>query len=669
MIILKTINYVRTHYVIYISMRAAYASLILYYCLSVDNKDMSLGTALQAADYVVFSLGIFVSLATGIFYAYRERAHASSYHFHRGGGKLKALPVAMSLLVTFESSIFFLGYPAEVYIHGFIFWLINIGITIGFSAMFWISIPLFYPLQVTSVFEYLQMRHGSLLIRQIAMTLSTVFMVIYAGIVLFGAAIALQSVAGLHVWIYIVAMSIVAVIYTSLGGIKAVVVTDVVQGIIMIVVIFAVLIYGTTTVGGVQRVIDLNKPTGRLKLIDFDPNPLTRHTFWTLVIGTATRAIGFAWRQPVVQRLNSTKSTNEARKVAAFSIPAFVILQMFVMLEGLVAYAYFANKGCDPLASGQISNPNQIISFAVMDMFHDLPGVTGLFLAALCSASLSTISSLLSSVSAIVSEDVIRTRWRDISDVKLTNISKLIVVLCGVVCAFVSLLISNVKGPVSQISGSILGAIDGPMTALFLMSIFIKSTTRKGILTSIAVGIIFSLWLSLGYNFSPGRKKTPWLPLGPTDKCNKETFVEGMFNNYSMFEVENVTEHYLNMYNISSVTEDVDETIEDVEIHGLDYLYSISYMYFSVMVSLVTLSIGIIVSKFTKLERTSPVPSYLMLPLNTKLFRCQAHYEVPDNSDMALEVAETNGKPGVDMEATSTDKDPAFEDREPGYDK
>ncbi|KAH3819798.1 hypothetical protein DPMN_121542 [Dreissena polymorpha] len=110
------------------------------------------------------------------------------------------------------------------------------------------------------------------------------------------------------------------------------------------------------------------------------------------------------------------------------SIPCFVILQILVTCEGLVAYAYFSQKGCDPIASQQISNPNQIIPYLVTDLFAGVPGITGLYLSALCSASLSTISSLLSSISAVTSEDFIRPRFKKASEKTLTQLSKLIVV-------------------------------------------------------------------------------------------------------------------------------------------------------------------------------------------------------------------------------------------------
>ncbi|WAR13749.1 SC5A8-like protein [Mya arenaria] len=569
---------------------------------------------LHLADYVVLGFGIAASFATGVFYAIKERKHSTLLRFHRGDGKLNAIPVAISLLVTFESSIFYLGYPTEIYIYGSMYWLLNIGLILGYLAMFFIIIPLFYPLQVTSVYEYLEMRHESRLLRQIAMWMGTFVMIIYAGIVIFGAAIAMESVTRVRVWVFIIAITVSAVIYTSLGGIKAVVVTDVVQGVIMMIVICAVVIYGTIKVGGFSEVIAINKPAGRLDLIDFDPNPYKRHTFWTLVIGYGWICAGISFRQPIVQRLNSTRSINEAKKVVALAIPGFVIMQALVMFEGLVAYAYFSNKRCDPLASGAISNPNQIVPYLVMDLFQDVPGITGLFLAALCSASLSTISSLLSGVSAVASEDIVRPRLKHKSEKYLTNISRLIVVLTGAVCIGVGILFSYVEGaPMGQIADSILGAVDGPVSAVFYLSIFCKFTTRRGLYVCIVVGLCFALWMSLGYNFSPGRRKTPWLPLGPTDGCTVNNFTT--FDNISLNQ-QNTFQSQINISTILNTTtgsRDANNTPSvcsidgdsstplnsgrtDGRIEGLDWLYSISYMYISLLVSIVTITTGLIAS-------------------------------------------------------------------------
>ncbi|KAH3819799.1 hypothetical protein DPMN_121543 [Dreissena polymorpha] len=108
----------------------------------------------------------------------------------------------------------------------------NLGLIVGCLTMFFVTIPLFYPLQITSVYEYLQMRHESQQVRQMAMWLGNVGSLLYAGIVTFGAGTGMEGVTGVSAWIYVIVLTSIAVVYTSLGGIKAVVVTDVVQGVI-----------------------------------------------------------------------------------------------------------------------------------------------------------------------------------------------------------------------------------------------------------------------------------------------------------------------------------------------------------------------------------------------------------------------------------------------------
>ena len=373
------------------------------------------------------------------------------------------------------------------------------------------SVPLFYPLDITSVFEYLELRFGSLVLRRFATIVHTISMVIYAGIVTVGTGIALESVTNIPSTVYVVILTVIAIIYTSLGGLKAVVATDVIQGIIMMTTVFAVLIYGTVVVGGVQNVVSLNIPSGRLDLVDFDPNPYVRHTFLTLLVGTTIRSLEMSIRQSAVQRLNSTSSINAAKKVVYIALPGFLIIELLLMIEGLVAFAYFSHKGCDPLASKKISNPNQLMSFIVYDMFGSYRGATGLFLRALCSASLSTISSLLSSVSAIVSEDIIRPKWIHFSDSRLTVMSKILVVGVGLVSIGIALLVQEVKGPTSQISTSILSAMSSPLTGLFMMSIFIRMINKKGAILGTLVGFIFALWLSIAYSFSTDIPQAPWL--------------------------------------------------------------------------------------------------------------------------------------------------------------
>ncbi|RUS69050.1 hypothetical protein EGW08_023188 [Elysia chlorotica] len=287
-----------------------------------------------------------------------------------------------------------------------------------------VVVPLLHPLRVTSAYEYLELRFNSKVVRLCGTILGQISFLSLMGIVLYGPAIALEAVSGFPLWNSILLISAVAVVYTSIGGMKAVIWTDVFQGSVMIAGIFAILIQGTIDVGGPSQVWNIAADSGRMNVFNFDLDPRVRHTFWNLYVGSVFRGFGLVFSQSSVQRISSTKTTREAKRMVLFTAPMFLISLTIATYVGIVAFSYFQTKGCDPFRSRQISDPNQLMPFTVMDLFHDLPGMSGLFLAALFSASLSTLSSGLSSAAALVWSDMIHPLIGEISENKSTVIIK-----------------------------------------------------------------------------------------------------------------------------------------------------------------------------------------------------------------------------------------------------
>ncbi|XP_021348883.1 sodium-coupled monocarboxylate transporter 2-like [Mizuhopecten yessoensis] len=181
-------------------------------------------------------------------------------------------------------------------------------------------------------------------------------------------------------------------------------------------------------------------------------------------------------------------------KIMYFAAPAFFIIALIVNIEGLVMFAYFNVVGCDPTESGQINNANQLLPHMVVRIFHGLPGLSGLFLASLFSASLSTISSGLSCLSAQTVQDFIKPRYNDMSVGKATAIAKVSVFFYGGMSVAVTALIANVSGCMSQ--GVVIGAV---------------------------ISMIFVFWISLGQNFFTSKPSEPWLPPNPTDQCSLDS--------------------------------------------------------------------------------------------------------------------------------------------------
>jgi Na+/proline symporter len=109
--------------------------------------------SLKALDYVMLGGCLCVPAGIGIYQAFRGRKHMTTSDYFLGDRKMKVVPVALSLLVTYHSSVFIIGYPAEMYVHGSMFWWTMVGFAFGLIASALMIIPIFHPLHITSAFQ------------------------------------------------------------------------------------------------------------------------------------------------------------------------------------------------------------------------------------------------------------------------------------------------------------------------------------------------------------------------------------------------------------------------------------------------------------------------------------------------------------------------------------
>ena len=566
------------------------------------------------ADYVVFGLIILISVGIGVFFACYGKGQNTTLNYFLGDRKQNVLPAALSFVVTFQSSIIILGFPAEAYAYGMQYCLQTIGVIIAYLLATVIVVPVFHPLKVTSVYEYFYKRYGNNIVRFIAATLGGIYYTFYMGIVIYGTALALESAASVPFWSSVTIVSSAAILYTSIGGIRAVIWTDVFQSVVMLAGIMAVLIKGTVETGGSGKVLELGK--SRLNFFDFNPDPTKRHTFWTLVVGSISQFLYLTFTQSGIQRINSTPSVKTAKRIMYIAAPVYAIVWVVVMVQGVTIYAYFYDKGCDPLAAGKVQNVNQIIPYTVMELFRSLPGLPGLFIAALSAASLSTMSSGLSSLAAVTYEDVIKIYSRNMSEKRGTNISKAVVIVFGLLSVGIAFLLANVEGPLGQIMASFMAMVSGPTTGLFLLSIFYRKATTEGAVIGTLFGSGLIMWISIGQNFSGVVEKTPYLPPGPTDRCSNATVSSLLTTSFTMnYSDVNIPLNRTDMITSIYVTQSQAISSETSGKSGLQMLYSISYMYFNIIGAIITLIAGLIVSQFTQPKVPIAYDKNCVLPL------------------------------------------------------
>ncbi|KAK3782992.1 hypothetical protein RRG08_058051 [Elysia crispata] len=583
-------------------------------------------------DYVVFGITIFISLGIGVFHAIAGRQRNNTDEYIVGGRSMGFLPIAISLIASFESSIMMLGLPAEAYVFGFqyVWWIA--GMCVSQLLAVNIIVPLLHPLKITSAYEYLELRFQSRAVRLVGTTMGTVSYAWYMGVVLFGPAVALQAVAGYPVWNSILVICVVAVIYTAIGGIRAVIWTDVFQGLVMLAGIFAILIQGTVEVGSPKKVWDVANAGGRLNFFNFDPDPRVRHTFWNLFVGSMVRGFGMLFNQSSVQRISSTRTVSEAKKMMMFTCPVFFITATIATYEGIVSYAYYDTKGCDPLASRQITNPNQIVPYTVMDIFSNLRGMPGLFLASLFSASLSTLSSGLASCAALVWTDVVHPMVGEISENKSTVILKVLVVIFGCIACGVSFMVAEIGGTLTQIGGTLISAFSGPLTGIFFLGCFVPRSNAKGAIVGGLVAMAVCIWIGLGQNFSPNIPKPTPLPFASMENCAAPASpLQEAFS--TVFGV-NLTDSATTPVVRKEPGEPLLTTAAAMYLNttqappapprvpsGIDVIYTLSYQYISAVGVFGTMIVGTIVSLITGMNEPGDVdPKYLTSVTESFLF-------------------------------------------------
>uniref|UniRef100_A0A672F727 Solute carrier family 5 member 8 n=1 Tax=Salarias fasciatus TaxID=181472 RepID=A0A672F727_SALFA len=539
------------------------------------------GRSFSAADYLVFGVMLAVSAAIGVYHAWADRGRSSSEEFLTGGRRLTALPVSLSLTASFMSAITMLSNPAEVYRYGASIVFFGVSYAVMVLVTSEIFIPLFYKLSVASTYEYLELRFS-----RAVRLLGTVFFVaqtvLYTGIVIYAPALALNQVTGIDLWGAVVSTGVVCTFYCSVGGLKAVVWTDVFQLGVMLAGFLCVIIGSVRLQGGLASIVSDSRDGGRLVFQDFDLNPLRRHTFWTITVGGSFLWISiYGINQSQVQRYLSCRTMSHARYSLYINLLGLWLVLLCSVFSGVCLYSVY--QSCDPWTTGRVAAPDQLVPYLVMDILGDYPGLPGLFVAAAYSGSLRLVNVTLDGVGVSraplprVSECV-----PDLSSVPLALLSAGL--LYGALCVAMSG-VASVMGGVLQAALSITGIIGGPLLGLFTLGVLFPFANSAGALSGLVSGLAVALWVGVGAQmYPPPPEMTRPLALN-TSGCNFTANAE-----------------------------------RSVLRSGLADWYSLSYLYFSVLGAVTAVGVGLLVSRLTGRPGTFCSPLAVFYDFNNNRF-------------------------------------------------
>ncbi|CAG9823598.1 unnamed protein product [Phaedon cochleariae] len=468
-----------------------------------------------AWDYVVLALVLATSSAIGIYYRFTGGKQKTMKEYLLADQNMSITPVAFSLMASFMSAVTLLGVSSENYTYGIQFIVINFSYGLFTPVAAYLYLPVFFKLQATSAYEYLERRFGKVA-RLAASLCYTLQMTLYMGIVLYAPALALEALTGISQVAAILSVGLVCTFYSSIGGMKAVLMTDVFQSLLMFAAVFSIIIFAWIDTGSLSEIWRIAERGNRTSLLNFDPDPTVRHTWLSLVIGGGVTFLSlYAVNQTQVQRYLTIKDLKGAQKALWWNWPILTALSLSTSFSGLAIYSRYHK--CDPFNAKYISSFDQLMPYYVVETMGHIPGLSGLFVAGIFSASLSTVSAALNSLAAITIEDYIKPLYLYIRKKPLSSKvagvqTKLISMVFGIISIAVAFL-AQLLGGVLQAALTIFGVVGGPLLGLFSLGMFTTIANEEGSVTGLVCGVAFALWMAFG-------KKPPAVTLArSTEGC------------------------------------------------------------------------------------------------------------------------------------------------------
>ncbi|XP_013149412.1 PREDICTED: sodium-coupled monocarboxylate transporter 1-like isoform X2 [Papilio polytes] len=443
-------------------------------------------------DYSVFVTMLSICGAIGVYFGFYKKQN-STQDYLMGGRNMKLIPVCFSLVATFISGISLLGTPTELYVYGTSYIFSFIGAVMMCIIISQTFIPVLHDLQLTSAYEYLELRYDKRT-RLFGSVLFSVYLMAWLPIVIYVPALAFNQVTGVNIHIVTPIVCIVCIFYTSLGGLRAVVWTDVIQTVVMIGAMVLIIIKGTIIVGGLEEVLAKNWNSDRIEFPVLTWDLTERHSILSVSIGSTFYWVGLiAVNQSMMQRFLALKELKSSKR-AVWGFLGGVLLVVFICgYSGLLAFARYHD--CDPVNSKLVLAKDQLLPLLVMDVLGDWNGLPGLFVAGVFSAALSSLSTGLNSMSAVVLEDFWKPFFRPLSDKETQILVRTVVVVLGVICVGLVFIVEKL-GSVLQLTMSLSSASMGPLAGIFSMGIFLPFIDSTSALSGGVVGLASAWWVA-----------------------------------------------------------------------------------------------------------------------------------------------------------------------------
>ena len=413
----------------------------------------------------------------------------TSEEFTSAGRSLPGWVVGMSIFATYVSSISYLGYPGKAFSgdwNAFVFSL-SIPIASYFAARYFV--PFYRSQDSISAYSFLENRFGPWA-RIYASSCYLLTQIARTGSILYLLALPMNVLLGWHIQTIIVVTSVAIVLYSMLGGMKAVIWTEAIQGIILIggaLVCMFILLFDMP--GGPVQTFSIAMEDGKFSLGSFGSS-LSESTFWVcLIYGIFTNLQNYGIDQSYVQRYHTAKNEKEAKFSALFGGYLFIPVSAVFFMIGTGLYAFYkVHPGVLPDGVGA----DYVFPFFIV---NELPvGLTGLLIASIFAAGMSTIATSVTSSSTIILTDYYQRFRKHAGNRERMLVLKLSSVGVGVAGILVAFAFMSVQSALDA-WWALASIFSGGMLGLFLLGYISRKARNFDAVLGVVCGVILVCWI------------------------------------------------------------------------------------------------------------------------------------------------------------------------------
>ena len=422
-------------------------------------------------------LGCYLALLVwmGFLFSKRERG---TEDFFLAGRRIPWWAAGISIYATQLSAITFLSLPAIPYAQN---WLVYPGQLMIFAfipVVIFFYLPFYRKLNITTAYEYLEKRFN-VVARLIGSLSFILFQFVRMAIVVYLPALALSEVTGMNVYLCIVLMGGLSTLYTTLGGMEAVIWTDVLQVIVLWGGMLLSVVIVISDTGGIGNLFQSANADQKFTMFNWSSD-LNQMATWIILLGNFALQFGpYTTDQAVVQRYLTTKDEAEARKSLWLSGILTIPFSLAFFILGTALYTFF--KSHPTLLSIGMKNDSVFPLFIA----SQLPvGLSGLVVAGVFAASMSSLDSSIHSVATAITNDFFRRFSSSLSDVKALKIARVLTILIGGTGTLLAIILAGY--PIKSLLfffQKVLGLISSGLVGMFILGIFTRRANSIGAIT------------------------------------------------------------------------------------------------------------------------------------------------------------------------------------------